>query len=349
MAGTSLSPAEILLSRRVQEMVLNGEEPPHLYICRKGDEAKEVPSHLAPIPVINFSLISSSEPSLKQEDELQKLRSALHSWGCFQAIGHGISTSLLDNIRQVGKQFFEQPMEAKKKFSKELQEVEGYGADAPPEEGTPLDWSDRLFLDVYPEHKKNLNIWPQSFRNVLEEYTVNIKKLTEEISKAMAKSLNLEENSFLNQFGEESTLQARFNYYSRCQRPDLVLGLRPHADGTGYTIILQDEVGLQTLKDEQWFTIPTISDALFVLMGDQMEIMSNGIFKSPVHRVVTDSKTDRLSVVMFYTPDPNKEIGPEERLINEETPRLFRNIKDYATIHWGYYQRGTRSIHVAKV
>ncbi|KAL5539444.1 hypothetical protein UlMin_044984 [Ulmus minor] len=350
MAGTSLSPAEALLSKRVQEMVLNGEEPPHLYICRKGDEAKEVPSHLTPIPVINFGLISSSELSIKQEDELQKLKSALHSWGCFQAIGHGISTTLLDNIRQVGKQFFEQPMEAKKKFSKGVQKVQGYGADVPPEEGTPLNWSDRLLLFVYPEHTKNPNIWPQSFRKVLEEYSVNIKKLTEEISKAMAKSLNLEENSFLNQFGEESTLKVRFNYYSRCQRPDLVLGLRPHADGTGYTIILQDEVeGLQTLKDEQWFTIPTISDALLVLMGDQMEIMSNGIFKSPVHRVVTNSETDRLSVAMFYSPDPNKEIGPEERLINEETPRLFRNIKNYGATHFGYYQRGMSAIHVAKV
>ena len=89
----------------------------------------------------------------------------------------------------------------------------------------------------------------------------------------MAKSLNLEENCFLNQFGEEAVLQARFNYYSCCQMPDLVLGLKPHADGSGYTIILQDDVeGLQVHKDGKWFTVPTIPHALLVLMGDQMEV-----------------------------------------------------------------------------
>jgi isopenicillin N synthase-like dioxygenase len=110
-------------------------------------------------------------------------------------------------------------------------------------------------------------------RDVLEEYTVKMKKFTEIVSKAMAKSLSLEENCFLNQFGERGPLQARFNYYSCSERPDLVLGLKSHADGSGYTIILQDDVeGLQILKDNQWFTVPTISDALLVLMGDQMEV-----------------------------------------------------------------------------
>ena len=113
----------------------------------------------------------------------------------------------------------------------------------------------------------------QLCRDVLEEYTVKMKMFTEIVSKAIAKSLSLEENCFLNQFGEKGLLQARFNYYSCCQRPDLVLGLKPHADGSGYTVILQDDVeGLQVLKDEQWFTVPTVSHALLVLMGDQMQV-----------------------------------------------------------------------------
>ena len=75
-------------------------------------------------------------------------------------------------------------------------------------------------------------------------------------SKAMAKSLKLEENCFLKQFGAQGALQARFNYYSKCQRPDLILGLKPHSDGSAITLILEDEVGLQIQKDEKWFTVP---------------------------------------------------------------------------------------------
>lgn len=352
MAGVSIPTADVLLSRRVQEMVLKGEEPPPLYICRD-DDTEDVSSALSSIPVIDLSLLSSSATICEQEEELQKLKSALCSWGCFQAIGHGISTSFLDEIRQVTRDFFQQPMEEKNKAAKGVKDFEGYGADPVPEEGQSLDWSDRLFVNAYPEDTRNSKFWPESpaaFRDVLEEYTVKMKTFTEIVSKAMAKSLSLEENCFLNQFGERGPLQARFNYYSCCERPDLILGLKPHADGSGYTIILQDDVeGLQVHKDGKWFTVPTISHALLVLMGDQMEIMTNGMFKSPVHRVLTNSERERISVAMFYTPEPKKEIGPEEELVNQERPKLFKKVKGYADTHWDYYQRGMRALHVAKV
>ncbi|WCJ40498.1 2-oxoglutarate (2OG) and Fe(II)-dependent oxygenase superfamily protein [Euphorbia peplus] len=351
MAATSPPPAaEFLLSKRVQDMVLNGEEPQSLYICRHDctDEQLSVPA--PPFPIINLSLLSSCEPAASEE--FQKLRSALSSWGCFQAIGHGIPESFLDKVRQVTREFFQQTMGQKKKYAKGVEEFEGYGADPVPAQGQSLDWSDRLFLEVYPEDRRKPEFWPEnpkSFSKVLEDYTVEMKFLTEKVSKAMAKSLKLEENCFLDQFGERAPLQARFNYYSCCQRPDLVLGLKAHADGSGYTIILQDDVeGLQVLRDN-WVTVPTISDAVLILMGDQMEIMSNGIFKSPVHRVLTNSARERISVAVFYTPEPNKEIGPEAGLINEHRPRLFKNVKDYADVHWEYYQQGQRALHVATV
>lgn len=88
MAGVSLLPAEVLLSKRVQEMVLDGEEPPYLYVCRDGVEAEDVPSQLSPIPIVDLSILSSSEPCAEHEVELHKLRSALCSWGCFQVKTH---------------------------------------------------------------------------------------------------------------------------------------------------------------------------------------------------------------------------------------------------------------------
>ncbi|OIC56892.1 2OG-Fe(II) oxygenase family protein [Acinetobacter baumannii] len=92
-----------------------------------------------------------------------------------------------------------------------------------------------------------------------------------------------------------------------------------------------------------------MSGALLVLMGDQMEIMTNGVFKSAVHRVLSSSERDRISVAVFYIPEPNKEIGPEEVLITEERPQAYKKVKDYNDEHWGYYQQGLRAIHIAKV
>jgi isopenicillin N synthase-like dioxygenase len=79
-----------------------------------------------------------------------------------QAKGHGISSSFLDEIRKVAREFFQQPMEEKKKYVKGVADTEGYGGDPVPEEGQPLDWSDRLFLDVYPEDRRKPKFWPES-------------------------------------------------------------------------------------------------------------------------------------------------------------------------------------------
>ncbi|XAR50521.1 Leucocyanidin oxygenase [Bertholletia excelsa] len=345
-------PAEVLLSKRVQEMVLNGEDPPAPYMSRDDEATEDDYSNESPIPVVNIGIFSSSTPSADEYmEELQKLKSALQSWGCFQAIGHGISRSFLDKIVEVTREFFELPMEEKKKYSKTVAEFEGYGADPTPEDGQSLDWSDRLFLDVYPEDCIKLKFWPQnpvSFRKILLEYTEKMKKVTELTSKAMAKSLYLDENCFLKQFGERATLQARFNYYSKCQKPERILGLKPHADGSGYTLILQERVGLQVFYKGRWYTVPQVPGAVFILMGDQMEIMTNGEFKSPVHRVLSHSERDRISIAMFYTPAKGKDIGPEEGLVNDEKPRLFKQVKDYADVHFEYYQKGERALHVAQ-
>jgi len=92
--------------------------------------------------------------------------------------------------------------------------------------------------------------------------------------RCMARSLNLEEGSFLDQFGEESLMLARFNFYPRCSRPDLVLGVKPHTDRSGITVLLQDKEveGLQVLIDDNWVSVPTIPDAFVVNLGDQMQV-----------------------------------------------------------------------------
>ena len=60
-----------------------------------------------------------------------------------------------------------------------------------------------------------------------------------------------------------------------------------------------------------------------------MQISSNGIFKSSVHRVVTNKKKERLSVVSFVIPESDKEIKPFDDLTDESRPRLYKAIRNY--------------------
>ncbi|GAV82088.1 2OG-FeII_Oxy domain-containing protein/DIOX_N domain-containing protein [Cephalotus follicularis] len=353
MAETVVAAEGVPLAKSVQEMSTNREEPPPQFVVKDGSlgvtySSSSSSSSAVLVPTIDISLLSTDD------EELHKLKLALTSSGCFQAINHGISSSFLDKVREVAKQFFALPLEEKKKYSRAAHDVQGYGHDLVVSEMQVLDWCSRLFLRVFPEHERKLNLWPKNpddFGEILHEYSMKLKEMMEILFKAMANSLKLEENSFSNQFGEQPVMQVRFNFYPPCSRPDQVLGVKPHSDRSGVTVLLQDEEveGLQIIEDDKWITVPVIPHALVVNLGDQMQIMTNGVYKSPVHRVLTNTERLRISVAMFNEPAPEKEIGPVDQLVDEERPRLYRNVKNYAAFNYECFQKGKVALEEVKV
>jgi isopenicillin N synthase-like dioxygenase len=63
-------------------------------------------------------------------------------------------------------------------------------------------------------------------------------------------------------------------YYPPCPQPDQVIGLNPHSDGSGLTILLQvnDIQGLQVKKDGLWIPIHPLPNAFVFNVGDQLEV-----------------------------------------------------------------------------
>ncbi|XP_075651697.1 protein SRG1-like [Castanea sativa] len=341
-----------MVQKSVQELVLNGDELPENYIHKDRDGGDlDVP--LVEIPVVNLGLLKSLSTS---KEELQKLRSALSTWGCIQLTNHGMTPSFLDEVREVTKQFFALPMEEKQKYSRDAKSadgIEGYGNDKILSEKQILNGTERLHITLNPEQRK-LKFWPENpkvFRDILNDYTIKLSMVIEIILTAMARSLDLEDNCFLDQYGKEGKMNAGFNYYPKCPRPDLVIGIEEHTDAAAITFLLQDnEVeGLQFQKDNQWFKVPIIPEALLVIVGDQAEIMSNGIFKSPVHRVVTNSERERISLAVFCLPGFNEEIGPIDRLVDESRPRLYKKVKNYVSIYLEYFKQRKRPIEAVKI
>ncbi|KAK2446787.1 2-oxoglutarate (2OG) and Fe(II)-dependent oxygenase superfamily protein [Trifolium repens] len=344
--------AEIIGSKSAQELALNPENVPNNYIHKEGgvgfrDALLPSESDDIDIPVVDIANLASQQ-------ELRKLHSALSSWGLFQATNHGMTSLFLDKVREISKQFFDLPKEEKQKYAREPNGIEGYGNDVIFSENQKLDWTDRVYLKVNPEDQRNLKLWPQKpndFRNTIEQYNESLRQLYEVVLRAIAKSLNLEEDCFLKECGEAASMFMRFNYYPPCPMPDHVLGVKPHADGSSITFLLQDKEveGLQVLKDNQWFKVPIIPDALVINVGDQIEIMSNGIFQSPVHRVVTNAEKERLTVATFCIPDSEKEIKPVDKLVNESRPINYRPVKNFVDIYFQYYQKGRRPIEASKI
>ncbi|KAI4379516.1 hypothetical protein MLD38_005799 [Melastoma candidum] len=340
-------------SETVQELVAGGGAVPDKYLYKDVPVGSTDPIPLVDIPVVDLSLLlSPSSPSAG--DELDKLRLALATWGCFQAVNHGMSSSFLGRVREITQGVFGLPAEEKRRISRAVDNNEGYGTDTVLFEEQVLDWTDRLCLTLLPEDRRKMRFWPEKpecFREVLHEYSTKLSEVSEIILRAMAVSLKLEEGSFLDQFGAPGTFLARFNYYPRCPRPDAVLGLKPHADGSVLTFVLPDKEvdGLQFLKEGEWLGIRIIPDALVINAGDQAEIMSNGAFKSPMHRAAINAYRDRISIAVFCCPLSEKEVGPISELIGDATPRLYRNVKNYTETNFQYYQSGRRAIEAVKI
>ncbi|KAF0910356.1 hypothetical protein E2562_001534 [Oryza meyeriana var. granulata] len=106
-----------------------------------------------------------------------------------------------------------------------------------------------------------------------------------------------------------------------------------------------------TLRSEQVFK--RVLAAMARTLGFKEEffvdkIMSNGVFMAPVHRVVTSDK-ERMSVVMFYQPEPHKDLAPSEELIGEEWPALYKKVKALGDGFWDAFAAGERTIDFLKV
>ncbi|KAF6158822.1 hypothetical protein GIB67_012465 [Kingdonia uniflora] len=80
------------------------------------------------------------------------------------------------------------------------------------------------------------------------------------------------------------------NCYPPCPQPELTLGLPPHSDYSCVTIVLQSCSGLQIQNNSEWRVVPEIKCALQVHVGDHLEVLSNGLYKSVHHRTIVNGE-----------------------------------------------------------
>ena len=81
-----------------------------------------------------------------------------------------------------------------------------------------------------------------------------------------------------------------------------------------------------------------------------MQIMCNGIFKSPMHRVVVNAE-GRISVALFYQLELEKDLEPAPGLVDQMRPRLYKKVtaKDFAEAHFRFYLLGKNYLDWLKV
>ncbi|KAK8555810.1 hypothetical protein V6N13_069889 [Hibiscus sabdariffa] len=112
-------------------------------------------------------------------------------------------------------------------------------------------------------------------------------------------------------------------------------------------------VGLQILKDRKWVPVQPIPipNALVINIGDTIEALRNGRYKSVEHRAVTQKEQDHLSIVASYAPSYELELGPMAELVDEKSPCRYRryNHGDYSKHYVNNKLQNKRTLEFAKI
>ncbi|KAG6485138.1 jasmonate-induced oxygenase 4-like [Zingiber officinale] len=295
------------------------------------------------IPVIDLSLSAG--------DPVPAIACASRDWGAFQVVNHGVSSRLLEEMKSVGSSFFSSPMEAKLRFACDPRSPasEGYGSRMLSNDDGVLDWRDYFDHHTLPVSRRNPSRWPDfpiNYRDTILEYSDGIKKLAQTLLHMISQSVGLPPSYIEDAVGEVYQ-NITVSYYPPCPQPELALGLQSHSDMGAITLLIQDDVpGLEVLKDDEWAVVHPLSGAIVVILSDQTEVITNGQYKSAVHRAIVNDHRPRLSVAAFYDPSKTRKIYPAPQLVTENSPRKYREVLygDYVSSWYSKGPEGKRNI-----
>ena len=145
------------------------------------------------------------------------------------------------------------------------------------------------------------------------------------------------------------------NYYPVCPNPELTVGVGRHSDVSTLTVLLQDEIGglyVRVENKNKWIHVPPIKGSLVINIGDALQIMSNGRYRSVEHRVAANGSSDRISVPIFVNPRPSDVIFPfPEALANYGEEAIYKKVlySDYVKHFFRKAHDGKCTVDFAKI
>ncbi|BBH01925.1 gibberellin 2-oxidase 8 [Prunus dulcis] len=271
------------LSALQSKAVLMDFEPPFQGTCktllqnptRYHDKLSDVDQ--CELPVIDLNNLNFGHT--EREKIVHEVAQAASQWGFFQVVNHGFHRKFY--------RWGNPEATCLKQFS----------------------WSEAFHIStteiptMSTEHK--------SLRSTIEAFVKTVSGLARSLAEILAQPLGIKPIYF-----EENcparTSYLRLNRYAPCPFSSQVYGLISHTDTDFLTIVYQDQVGgLEIYKDGRWLGVKPNPEALIVNIGDFLRMslyhvynlaLSNGIYKSIKHRVVTSQKVERFSVAYFYCP-----------------------------------------------
>jgi isopenicillin N synthase-like dioxygenase len=282
------------------------------------------------VPVINVAPLVNH--AAERAETAEQIGAACRASGFFYVVGHGVDESLCEQLETLSRQFFAQsePEKMRIAMSRGGRAWRGYfpvggeltSGKADRKEG--LYFGSELATDHpavkagTPLHGPNLFPAIPGFRETVLSYLDLLTNLGHALMSGISLGLGLDEHDLRRRyFGDPLILFRIFNYpcAKTPDRGDSAWGVGEHTDYGLLTILRQDDTGgLQVKSRSQWIDAPPIPGSFLCNIGDMLERLTRGVYRSTPHRVRNISARDRLSFPFFFDPDFNARMSPIEGL-----------------------------------
>jgi isopenicillin N synthase-like dioxygenase len=256
----------------------------------------------------------------------EALGAACRESGFFYATGHGIEPALLARLDGASRTFFALPEAEKMEIAmakggrawRGYFPVGGELTSGKPDQKEGLYFGSELRSDD-PRVKRGLplhgaNLFPsrpRELRELVLDYIEAATRAAHALMEGIALSLKLEADYFHRHYTKDPTILFRIFHYPSIARSSPDWGVGEHTDYGLLTLLAQDENGgLQVKTARGWIEAPPIPDTLVCNIGDMLDRLTGGLYRSTPHRAKNISGCGRLSFPFFFDPGFDAEVRP---------------------------------------
>lgn len=280
---------------------------------------------MSALPIVDMSPLLRPAGDAELGALARDIAAACRAHGFFYVVGHGLDPRLLARLDAASREFFALPLATKREIAMERGGRAWRGWFAVGDEltsGVP-DLKEGLYFgsELGPEHPRvragvplhGANLFPAqvpALRPAVLAYVDALTRVAHALLRGVARSLELADDYFAAHYTADPTVLFRVFHYPACEPEAAGWGVGEHTDYGLLTLLAQDEVGgLEVKTRHGWIDAPPIGDALICNLGDMLDRLTGGVYRSTPHRVRAGARA-RLSFPFFFDPDFDAVLRP---------------------------------------
>ncbi|MEY2402884.1 MAG: hypothetical protein QOD38_435 [Acidimicrobiaceae bacterium] len=248
-----------------------------------------------------------------------EIDAACRGMGFFFVVGHGVPLELQARLDSLAREFFALDEGEKAKIDMKRGgrawrgwfPVGGELTSGQPDMKEGLYFGQERPPSPLPMHGPNLfPDAPAGLRETVLEYIDAVTRLGHTLLRGISLGLGLDEDWFDRNLTRDPLVLFRIFHYPPLTNGEERWSVGEHTDYGLITILYQDDAGgLAVRSPKGWIDVPSIPNAFVVNLGDMLERMTGGRYKSTPHRVHNTTR-DRLSFPLFLDPAWDAQVLP---------------------------------------